>query len=55
MFSLYDQFGSSKRQSVHNTNKAIVRSHMEDCDANCKEICKKFCPLSSAIVSGSKS
>lgn len=39
MLSLHDELGSGKRQSVHNTDEALVWGHMEDCDADRKEAC----------------
>lgn len=34
MLSLSGKSSSSQRKSVHHTNEIIVRSDMEDCDAN---------------------
>lgn len=50
MLSLHDKFDCGKRQSFYNTDKIITRSHMEDCDADCQETCKKCSRLSSAAV-----
>lgn len=43
MLPLHDKLGGGEGENVHNTDKIVVRSNMENCHANCQEARGKSC------------
>lgn len=39
MLPLHDQFSVGERKSFYNANETVIRSNVENCDANCEKTC----------------